>query len=102
MPQVYRDPFSENENDNRTRYLVISGPGTCARSVETAVGCRIASKLKGFENAKPKQLSRKFVETSGEISVLLNRTLLVTSDRRSHNPILCEAALDKTDLAYPG
>ena len=28
MPQVYRDPFSENENDNRTRYLVISGPGT--------------------------------------------------------------------------
>ena len=27
----------------------------------------LASKLKGFEDAKPKQLSRKFFETSGEI-----------------------------------
>lgn len=55
----------------------------------------LASKLKGFEDAKPKQLSRKFIETSGEIEVLPNRRLLVTFDRRCHNPILREAALDK-------
>ena len=61
----------------------------------------LASKLKGFENAKPKQLSRKFVETSGEISVLPNRTLLVPFDRRCHNPILCEAALDKNRPRIP-
>lgn len=55
----------------------------------------LASQLKGFEDSKPKQLSRKFIETSGEIEVRPNRTLLVTFDRRCHNPILREAALDK-------
>lgn len=62
-----------------------------------ANGCYrwLASKLKGFDKAKPKQLSRKFVETSGEIEVLPNRLLRVTFDRRSHNPILREAALDQ-------
>lgn len=62
-----------------------------------ANGCYrwLASKLKGFEKAKPKQLSRKFVETSGTIEVLPNRRLQVTLDRRSHNPILREAALDQ-------
>lgn len=62
-----------------------------------ANGCYrwLASKLKGFEKAKPKQLSRKFVETSGVIEVVPNRRLLVTFDRRCHNPVLREAALDK-------
>jgi len=62
-----------------------------------ANGCYrwLASQLKGFEKAKPKQLSRKFVETSGVVEVTPNRTLRVTFDRRSHNPILREAALDK-------
>jgi hypothetical protein len=62
-----------------------------------ANGCYrwLASKLKGFEKAKPKQLSRKFVETSGVVEVRPNRTLRVTFDRRTHNPILREAALDK-------
>jgi hypothetical protein len=55
----------------------------------------LATKLKGFEKAKPKQLSRKFVETSGEIEVTDKRCLRVTFDRRCHNPILREAALDK-------
>jgi hypothetical protein len=61
----------------------------------------LASKLKGFEHAKPKQLSRKFVETSGEIEVLPNHTLRVTFDRRCHNPILREAALDKDCPGIP-
>jgi hypothetical protein len=61
----------------------------------------LASNLKGFEHAKPKQLSRKFIETSGEIEVRPNRTLLVTFDRRCHNPILREAALDKDHRRIP-
>ena len=62
-----------------------------------ANGCYrwLASKLKGFDKAKAKQLSRKFIETSGEIEVTSNRRVQVTLDRRSHNPILQEAALDK-------
>lgn len=61
----------------------------------------LASKLKGFEHAKPKQLSRKFIETSGEIEVRPNRTLQVTFDRRCHNPILREAVLDKDHRRIP-
>ena len=61
----------------------------------------LASRLKGFEHAKPKQLSRKFIETSGEIEVTPNRTLRVTFDRRCHNPILREAALDKDCRPIP-
>lgn len=62
-----------------------------------ANGCYrwLAKRLKGFEKAKPKQLSRKFIETAGTIEVEPNRRLRVTFDRRSHNPILREAALDK-------
>lgn len=68
-----------------------------------ANGCYrwLASRLKGFDKAKPKQLSRKFVETSGEISLLPNRILRVTFDRRSHNPILREAALDQDQPTVP-
>lgn len=66
-----------------------------------ANGCYrwLASKLKGFETAKPKQLSRKFTETSGTIEVWPNRRLRVTFDRRSHNPVLREAALDHNSRA---
>jgi len=61
----------------------------------------LADALKGFGHAKPKQLSRKFIETSGEIEVLPNRTLRVTFDRRCHNPVLREAALDKESPPIP-
>jgi hypothetical protein len=61
----------------------------------------LASKLKGFENAKPKQLSRKFIELGGEIEVRSDRCLLITFDRRCHNPILREAALDKDRRPIP-
>jgi hypothetical protein len=62
-----------------------------------ANGCYrwLARQLKGFDTAKPKQLYRKFIETGGHIEVAPNRRLLVTFDRRSHNPILREAALDR-------
>ena len=61
----------------------------------------LASRLKGFEQAKPKQLSRKFIETSGEIKVMPHRILRILFDRRCHNPILREAALDKAARPIP-
>jgi hypothetical protein len=61
----------------------------------------LASRLKGFKYAKPKQLSRKFIETSGEIEVMPHRKLRVLFDRRCHNPILREAALDKEARPIP-
>ena len=61
----------------------------------------LAGRLKGFDRAKPKQLSRKFIETSGEIEVLPLRRLRILFDRRSHNPILRKAALDKAARPIP-
>jgi hypothetical protein len=68
-----------------------------------ANGCYrwLARRLKGFERAKPKQLYRKFVETGGQIEVAPNRQLQVTFDRRCHNPILREAALDAEARPIP-
>lgn len=61
----------------------------------------LAGQLKGFDDAKPNQLSRKFIETSGEIAITENRTIQITFDRRCHNPILREAALDRACPAIP-
>jgi hypothetical protein len=62
----------------------------------------LAHQLKGFDKAKPKQLYRKFVETSAVKSKSCpHRRLLVTFDRRSHNPILREAALDRNCPPIP-
>lgn len=62
----------------------------------------LASRLKGFDKAKPKQLYRKFVETGGLIEAAADRTLRVCFDRRSHNPILREAVLDRDCPPIPG
>jgi len=61
-----------------------------------ANGCYrwLATRLYGFDKAKPKQFYRKFVETSGLLEVHANR-MVVRFDKRAHNPILREAALDK-------
>jgi len=68
-----------------------------------ANGCYrwLSRQLKGFEHAKLKLLDRKFVETGGRIEVAPNRRLLITFDRRSHNPILREAALDRESPPIP-
>jgi hypothetical protein len=68
-----------------------------------ANGCYrwLGHELKGFDQAKPKQLCRKFIETGGVIEVGSNRRLLITFDRRCHNPILREAALDRQCPAVP-
>ena len=70
-----------------------------------ANGCYrwLASRLKGFEKADPKQLFRRFVETSGTVTIQ-PRKLTVAFDRRSHNPILREADLgnDSPPIAWLG
>jgi hypothetical protein len=61
-----------------------------------ANGCYrwLAHRLHGFDKTAPKKVYRKFVETGGQVEVQSNR-ILVRFDKRSHNPILREAELDK-------
>jgi hypothetical protein len=67
-----------------------------------ANGCYrwLASRLRGYEKAAPKQLYRRFVETGGTILVQDER-IRVTLDRRSHNPIVREASLDRESTPIP-
>jgi len=68
-----------------------------------ANGCYrwLANQLHGFDHSQPKQLYRKFVETSGTVEIAEGRQIIVTFDRRSHNPILREAQLDYESPAIP-
>jgi len=68
-----------------------------------ANGCYrwLASQLHGFDQSKPKALYRKFVETSGAVEIEAGRRIVVYFDRRSHNPILREAELDKDHPKIP-
>ncbi len=61
-----------------------------------AQGCYrwLGKQLKGYDKASAKSLFRAFVETSGRVDVEEER-IVVRLDRRSHNPILREAALDR-------
>jgi hypothetical protein len=67
-----------------------------------ANGCYrwLGKQLKGFDKAAPKQLYRRFIETGGVVAVQADR-VVVHLDRRSHNPILREAALDRDAPAIP-
>jgi len=67
-----------------------------------ANGCYrwLASKLKGFEKSKPKDVYRKFVETGGRVDIASDH-IAVHFDRRAHNPILREAGLDRACPPIP-
>lgn len=67
-----------------------------------ANGCYrwLGKQLKGFERVAAKQLYRRFIETGGVVEVQHDR-VVVHLDRRSHNPILREAALDRETPAIP-
>jgi hypothetical protein len=67
-----------------------------------ANGCYrwLGRQLHGFEKAAPKQLYRRFVETSGQVEVEADR-VVVRFDRRCHNLVLREAALDRETLPIP-
>ena len=60
----------------------------------------LARQLTDFDKAAPKQLYRKFVETSGEVEIAADR-ILVHFDKRAHNPILREAGLDRKCPSIP-
>src|SRR5687768_15596429 len=67
-----------------------------------ANGCYrwLGRQLKGYEKAHAKQLYRCFVETGGAVQTT-EEQIVVSLDRRSHNPILREAALDQNGCDIP-
>ena len=67
-----------------------------------ANGCYrwLGKQLRGFEKAAPKQLYRRFVETGGTIETTAKK-VIIHFDKRCHNPILREAALDRNLAAHP-
>jgi hypothetical protein len=67
-----------------------------------ANGCYrwLGRQLHGFDKAGPKQLYRKFVETAGTVEVQSQR-IVVRFEKRSHNPILREACLDRDGHPVP-
>lgn len=67
-----------------------------------ANGCYrwLAQRLRGFDKAAPKQLFRRFVETGGLVQIEEDR-IVVRFDKRSHSPVIREAALDADRLPVP-
>ena len=67
-----------------------------------ANGCYrwLGRQLPLYDQAAAKQLYRKFVETAGEIEVRPDE-IVVRFDRRSHNPILRQATLDRDRHPVP-
>lgn len=67
-----------------------------------ANGCYrwLGRQLKGYEKLHAKKLFRRCVETAGLVEILEDQ-VVVTLDRRAHNPILREAALDRDSLPIP-
>ena len=61
-----------------------------------ANGCYrwLSERLKGCQTMEPKQLYRKFIETGGRLTVRGDE-IVVCLDRRSHNPVIAQARLDK-------
>jgi hypothetical protein len=67
-----------------------------------ANGCYrwLGAQLRGYAEMSPKRLYRRFVETGGVIRVQ-PEYILVSFDKRSHNPVLREAALDNEPVPIP-
>lgn len=67
-----------------------------------ANGCYrwLGGQLRGLDKVAPKKLYRRFVETAGTVEARSD-AIVVHFDKRSHNPILREAALDKGSLPIP-
>jgi hypothetical protein len=67
-----------------------------------ANGCYrwLGRQLRPFDKAAAKQIYRKFVETAGVVEVR-PEGIVVQFDKRAHNPILREAALDRNCPPVP-
>ena len=68
-----------------------------------ANGCYrwLGKQLRGYQKAAPKQLYRLFVATEGVIRTTADE-LVVRLERRSQNPLVREAALDRQPTPIPG
>jgi transposase len=60
----------------------------------------LAERLKGFAQAGPSRLFRKFVDTPGQIEITANG-VIVRLNKRAHNPLLKEAGLTQPTRAVP-
>jgi len=60
----------------------------------------LAARLKGFGQASPSRLFRKFVDTPGGIEITTDG-VIVHLNKRAHNPLLKEAGLIETTGAVP-
>ena len=60
----------------------------------------LGAQLRGYGDMSPKKLYRRFVETGGVVEIR-PECVLVRFDRRSHNPVLREAAVDKEAMPAP-
>jgi hypothetical protein len=67
-----------------------------------ANGCYrwLGKQLRGYGKADPKQLYRLFVATQGGVTVTPDE-IIVRFGKRSHNPILREAVLDREPVPIP-
>ena len=67
-----------------------------------ANGCYrwLSKQLKGCGKMEPKQLYRKFIETGGHVRIAGN-DLVVSLERRSHNPIIAQALQGKEPVKIP-
>lgn len=60
----------------------------------------LAERLKGFAQAGPSKVFRKFVDTPGTIEITANE-VIVRLSKRAHNPLLKEAGLTQPTRAVP-
>ena len=61
---------------------------------------RLAERLKGFTQAGPSKLFRKFVGTSGDVEIT-TKGIIVRLKKRAHNPLVKEAGLTQPTRAVP-
>jgi transposase len=61
---------------------------------------RLAERLKGFAEAGPSKLFRKFIDTAGRIEITPNG-IVVRLSKRAHNPLLKEARLTQPTRPVP-
>jgi transposase len=60
----------------------------------------LAERLKGFSQASPHKLFRKFVDTPGSVTITAEE-IVVRLSKRAHNPLLQEARLTQRTGAVP-
>jgi hypothetical protein len=60
----------------------------------------LANRLKGFAQASPAKVFRKFVDTPGSVTITAEE-IVVRLSKRAHNPLVTEAGLTKCTGAVP-